>query len=192
MNHTTIEPALCALIATLTGLDPAYVVFQNAAQPTGWRQRVTLSWVALQGVGTDESRWVYAANANPLLEMTPTVEGPRAATLQLSFDSTDQRPGYTGHHLAELVRTRLMRPSALATLAAADLALGRIGDILTADYKADGRWISRCVLDVRLNGKASEADLDGRTSYIATVQATATVTRPDGATLDTDLQPTLS
>jgi hypothetical protein len=192
VNHTLIEPALCSLASAITGVDAGLCVFQNAARPRHNGTLVTLSWVSIESVGTDEQEWTYAANADPLLEMTPTVQGPRAATLQLSIESTDQRPGYTAHALADKARTRLFWPSSLEALSDVDLALASIGNVVTADYKVDGRWLSRCTLDVRLNGIASEADLNGRTSYIATVEATATIRSPNGTALDIDIQPSLS
>lgn len=189
MNHTTIEPALCALAAAITGVNVAFCVFQNAPRPRHDGQLVTLSWVSIESVGTDEQSWEYASNADPLLEMTPSVQGPRAATLQFSIESTDQRAGYTAHALADRARTRLMWPSSLDALSAVDLALAGIGNVVTTDSRADGRWLSRCTLDVRLNGIARESDLGARTSYIATVEATATITRPNGVAIDTDIQP---
>ena len=192
MNHATIEPALCSLASAITGVESALCVFQNAKRPVHNGTLVTLSWVGIRGVGTDETEWTYAANADPLLEMTPTVKGQRGATLQVTIESTDQRPGYTAHAIADRARTRLYRPSSLDALAAVDLALATVGDTITTDSKVDGRWISRCTFDVRLNGLASEADLDGRVPYIAEVVATATITRPDGTSIDTDIQPSLS
>lgn len=191
MNLDVIEPALAALAATLTGVDARLCVWENAVRPAYQSALVLLSWVSTQGVGVDEEKWAYAANADPLLEMTPTVEGPRFAVVQLSIESIDQRPGYTARHLAERARTRLQWPSSLATLRAADLALAGVGAVIKADYRgSNDRWISRALLEMRLNAKATDADLAGRTSYIATVQAAATFTRPDGTSVDIDLQPT--
>jgi hypothetical protein len=101
-------------------------------------------------------------------------------------------PGYTAHALADKARTRLFWPSSLEALSDVDLALASIGNVVTADYKVDGRWLSRCTFDVRLNGQAREADLNGRTSYIATVEATATIRSPNGTAIDIDIQPSLS
>lgn len=190
MDLARIEPALAALAATLTDVEASCCVWQNAVRPRHNGRLVTLSWVSSVGVGVDETKWAYAANANPLLEMTPTIEGPRFAVLQVAVESLDQRPGYTARHLAERARTRLQWPSSLAALKAVDLALAGVGNVTMADYPVDGRMVSRCLMEVRLNGKAREADAAGRTSYIATVQVAATIARPDGTSVDVDLQPT--
>lgn len=189
MDLATIEPALCALAATLTGVDAAFCVFENAPRPRDAGQLVLLSWVSSTGVGTDQTRWVYAANADPLLEMTPTVEGPRFAVLQLSILTQDQRAGYTSRQLAERARTRLLWPSSLAALSAVNLALAGSPEVVKADFTRDHHVVSRSILEIKLNASAAEADTAGRNAYIARVQSTVVFSRPDGVALDTDIQP---
>lgn len=191
MDLETIEPALATLVAALTGVESGCVVWENALRPRHNGQLVVLSWVTTQGVGVDSETWTFEANADPTQEMTPTVQGARFGTLQLSVESTDQRPGYTARKIAERARTRFERQSTDDALGAVHLALAGVGAVTNADYPgSNDRMVSRCILEVRLNGRAREADTAGRTSYIATVQATAALTRPDGAALDADLQPT--
>ena len=70
------------------------------------------------------------------------------------------------------------------------MALARVGDVLAADYRVDGRMVSRALFDVALNTVVSEADTSGRTSYLASVSATATVRDPAGVAVPSPLQPT--
>lgn len=194
MNLTTIEPALRAIAASITGIALPLCVFENVPRPQSPDGRmVILSWVSRSGFGQDSARWDYAADADPLQEMTPTVHGSREARLQFAVEVTvDQRPGYSAAAIIERARTRMSRPSSLAALEAVDLALASVGPATTADYNADGRMVSRSLFELALNGVANDADADGRTSYIASVEATASVTNAGGTTLSSTVQPSLT
>lgn len=191
MNLLVIEPALCALAAAVTGIPVALCVFDNVPRPQSPDGRVVvLSWISRTGVGQDGTRWDYASNADPLEEMTPTVQGSRECVLQFAVEITaDQRSGYNAAAIIETARTRLSRPSSLAALEAAGLALATVGPGTQADFASDGRMVSRSLFELRLNAHASEADTDGRTSYIATVEATATIEGVDGVDLPVSIQP---
>ena len=189
MDLTSIEPALAALLATLSGVEATCVVWENAPRPRYNSRLALLSWVSGVGVGVDETTWDYAVAVDPLAEMTPTVTGQRKVVLQVSVESLDQRPGYTARNTLEEVRTRLQSPSALAALKAVGLAFASSGNVTPADYRVDGRWLSRSVLDVRLNALSRITDTAGRTSYLATIGAVPTITRPDGAAVDPDIAP---
>ena len=64
---------------------------------------VLLSWVSRGGVGVDAASWTYAEDADPLLEMTPTVTGAREAVLQFSVEVIgDQRSGHNAAALTEV------------------------------------------------------------------------------------------
>lgn len=191
MNLLVIEPALCALASSITGITAACCVFENAPRPQSPDGRfVILSWISRTGVGQDGTRWDYAADADPLEEMTPTVQGSREAVLQFAVEITaDQRAGYNAAAILETARTRLSRPSSLAALEAAGLALATVGPGTQADYAGDQRMVSRSLFELRLNAHASEADTAGRTSYIATVDAEATIEGVDGTDLPVNIQP---
>ena len=185
MNLATIEPALCTLVASLLGLtgsDAACVQFENAPRVRNNGVAVLLSWVSTGNVGasSDEERWSYTADADPLQEMRVTVSGPRALRLQVAVETLDQRPGHTARYVAERARARFAWPSSRAALAVVALAFVRVSDVTTADYRVDGRWMPRSLFEVAFNGAHSEEDEAARTSYIATVEVTANVTRPDG------------
>lgn len=192
MNLLVIEPALCTLAAAVTGIALPLCVFENAPRPQSPDGRmVILSWISRTGVGQDGTRWDYAADADPLEEMTPTVQGSRECVLQFAVEITaNQAPGYNAAAILETARTRLSRPSSLAALEAVNLALATIGPGTQADYLGDnGRMVSRSLFELRLNGHASEADPAGRTAYVATVVATGEVEQIDGTTLPDNIQP---
>lgn len=191
MDLATIEPALCTLAANLTGIEEACCVFANAPRPRHNGKLVLLSWVSRTGRALDGASWAYAANANPLLEMTPTAGGAREASLQFSVEVyLDHRPGHSAAALIERARTRLSWPSSLAALGAAGLALATVGAASQADYRADGRMVSRSLFEVRFNCVDFEADTAGRTSYISTATVTGTVVDVDGSDLPDSIQPT--
>lgn len=191
MDFAVIEPGLAAIASVLTGVNPLCCQWENAPRAQSDDGRlVLLSWVSISPRGTDETSWDFDAGAsNPLLEMTPTVGGQRVASWQLSIQSPDQSPGQTSRHLAERARTRLQWPSTLAGLRALGLALASAGDTTPADYPVDGRWVSRTILEVRLNASASEVDTAGRTGHIATVVLDGTVTGVTGDPIPDSLQP---
>ena len=191
MNLLVIEPALCTLAAAVTGIAAGLCVFENAPRPQSPDGRmVILSWISRTGVGQDGTRWDYASNADPLLEMTPTVQGSRECVLQFAVEITaDQRAGYNAAAILETARTRLNRPSSHAALEAVALALASIGPGTQADYLSDSRMVSRSLFELRLNAHASESDPAGRTAYVATVVATGEVEQIDGTTLPDNIQP---
>lgn len=192
MDLATIEPALCTLAAAVTGIAAGCCVFENAPRPQSPDGRmVLLSWVSRGGVGVDAASWTYAEDADPLLEMTPTVTGAREAALQFSVEVIgDQRSGHNAAALTEAARTRIMWPSSLAALEAVGLAVATIGAATQADYPADARMVSRSLFEVRFNAVAVDTDTAGRTSYIATATVSGSVLEPSGSAVPTTIQPT--
>lgn len=189
MDLSVVEPALLALLARLTGVEPACCVLENAPRPRTNGALVLLSLVSLTTVGDDSAAWTFTAHADPLQEMVPRAEGWREAVYQVAVETAvDQRPATSARQLAERCRTRLRWESAGAELNAAGCALATVGPATIADYPADGRLVSRVLFEVRLNGYASEADAAGATSYIATVDVEGAVERPDGTPLPATLQ----
>lgn len=182
MDLATIEPGLLDWAAAVTGVERACVQWENEGRVADNGRLCLLSWVSTVGLGTDDVRWVYAENANPLQEMTPVVEGPRTCVLQLSVECLDQRSGYTARAALEGARARIQAPSSLARLKALDLGYADVGPVLNADYPVDDHYVSRCTCDVTLNATGRFTDTAGRTSYIATVEVAATLTHPDNAT----------
>lgn len=191
MDRATAEAALVTWAALVTGVEATCVQWENA----GPRVRhngalVLLSEVSFTEVGTDGARWAYASNADPLLEMTPAASGGRLWTVQVSVEVHDQRAATSARAVTDVAHVRASWPRARAVLTAADVAIASLGPTRSADYRVDGRVVSRALFELRLNTRVSAADTAGRTSYIATVGATATVVDPAGATLPSAIQPT--
>lgn len=189
LARSTAEPALQAWAALVTGADAAVVQWENAPRVRHNGTLVLLSEVSLVEVGADFAAWEYAAADNPLDEMTPTAEGSRLWTVQVSVEVHDQRAATSARHVAQTAAARALWPRARAVLTAAGLALAKVGPVTRADYKVDGRVVSRALFEVLLNTTVAESDTAGRTSYIATVTATATVRDPGGTALPSALQP---
>jgi hypothetical protein len=122
--------------------------------------------------------------------MTPTVGGDRIAVLQIAVETT---ASWTAAEIAaNRARTLLRAPSSLAALRAVGLALATVGPTTRAPYTADNRRVARSLFEVRLNAVDEQADTDGRTSYIATVEVTGAVVDPAGTDLPDSIQPTIT
>lgn len=189
MDLAAIEPGLLAWASALTGVELACCLWENAPRVQHNGQLVLLRWVSEVGVGVDAIDYAYAPNADPLLEMTPTVSGNRVVVVQLDVEVHDQSSGVNAHALASRARTRLRWPSSLDALEALDLALVGAEQIVVTDYELDGRFVSRRTMDVRLNASSRETDSAGAVPYIATVTTTATITHPDGTAVPVSIAP---
>ena len=190
LDRATAEAALVAWAALVTGADPAVCVWENAVRPRHNGVLVLLSEVSLTEVGADAAGWAFASNADPLQEMTPVAQGSRLWVVQVSVEVHDQRAGTSARAVAQRAAARAAWPRARAILTAAGCAVAGGGPTRTADYRVDGRVVSRELFELRLNATVSEADASGRTSYIASVSATAVVTDAAGNALPDALQPT--
>lgn len=183
MDLAVLEPALLAWASALTGVPLAVCRWANAPRVQHSGRLVLLSWVSSVAVGTDAAQYDYAPAVDPLHEMTPTVTGNRLVVVQLDVEVHDQTSGASAQAAIDRARVRLLAPSTLALLE--DVGLALAGPVQTAvtDYEVDGRQVSRRTMDVRLHGVAIEADLAGRTSYIATVGTVADLTPPVAASI---------
>jgi|GEM_PF-6952571 len=176
MDFAALAPGLLDVAASLTGVPRTCCQWQNEPRVQHNGSLVLLRHVSEVSVGVDAVDYAFAANADPLLEMTPTVSGNRVLVVQIDVEVHNQLPGVNAHALVSRARTRLRWPSTLAALEALGLALVGAEQVVVTDYEDDnGRMISRRSMDVRFNAVATEVDLDGRTSYIATVGTIATM-----------------
>jgi len=182
LDFETIQTALKSLIATLLGMNAAMVMFDNEPRVsgTGHAARAVCSWVSGVGVGQDEERQEDNAAAIPEANLDVTTVGNRVLVLQVGIETLDQRPQAPhAFALAEQLRTRLRRASAGAALEAANLGLAGVGAVTRADYKsANGQWIARALVELRLN--ATALDTDDAVPSIETATGTATFTDPAG------------
>lgn len=187
MDLATIEPGLCAWVASLTGITAALVTFENAPRPQFTSGgRALLSWVSMVAKDTPGVEWDYedqGEEGDALDEMTPTVTGDRVLVLQVGVETIDHRPGYSASVLAQRLVDRAHAPSSDAALEALNLGLADVGAPQRADYPADGRMVSRAVVEVRFNASFAFTDTDGRTASITSVEVGATVTGANGSAL---------
>lgn len=189
MDFAAIGPGLLDWAAALTGVERTCCQWENDPRVRHNGQLVILRWVSEAGVGEDSETYDFTENADPLLEMVPTVSGHRVVVVQLDVEVHDQRAAVNAHAIASRARTRLQFPSTLAMLEALELAVVRAEQVVVTDYEEDGRVVSRRTMDIRLNAVSSEADPAGATSYIATVETVAAVIRPDGSAVAASIQP---
>lgn len=189
MDLSVIGPGLLAIAASLTGVEASCCQWENDPRVAHNGSLVLLRWVSEVGVGEDDVSYAYAANADPLLEMTPTVTGNRVVVVQLDIEVHNQAAAVNAHAIASRARTRLQWPSIQAALEALGLALVGAEQVVVTDYELDGHVVSRRTMDIRLNALSTETDTAGATSYIATVTAVPTITHPDGSAVDPDIAP---
>ena len=184
MDLETIEPGLCAWVAALTGVAPACATFENAPRPQAVAPgRALLSWVSMPSKGTPGVVWDYDAEAgevDALTEMVPTVLGDRLLVLQVGVESIDHRPAYSSSALAQRLADRARAPSSDVALEVLNLGLADVGTPTRADYPADGRMVSRAIVEIRFNASFAYNDTAGATSSIDSVTVDATVTGSDG------------
>lgn len=191
MDFDAINPALCTLASRLTGIDAACCVFEDAPRPRSNNALVILSWVTPGApVGMDSTQWDFAADPDPLLEMTPTTGGPRTASLQFAVESlADWR---VADRAVNRARTLFRSPYALAALVAVGLALATVGATTKANYSDQNRMVSRSLFEVTFNAVDTQVDADSVTSYIATATIEGALITPDGVPLPATIQPTVT
>lgn len=187
MDFEALQTALAALIlALLSDVTNVAVQWENEPRKMAIGPNVLLSWVSGAGVGVDEVRWEDTGAAVPNPDLEPTAVGARRLVLQVAPETTaNQKPGAPhARAVAEKLRTRLLgRTSAKAALRAANLGLVGVGDVTPADYEADQRMVSRCVIEVTLNATSFDRDAAGAASSIATVEVTSEVSDVGGTLL---------
>lgn len=188
MDFVVIESGLPAWVQLLTGIAVGVITWENAPRSAHEGARVLLSWVETHGVGIDEQRWDFDAEALPLEQMVPAVHGVRSAVLQVLVEVHEQRPGHTARAVLEGMRTRMRMQGSLDALRAIGLGLADTpGNVVKLDAPSGGRIISRAALDVRFNATDSVTDDGGKTSYIDSVETVTDVRRPDGTALPPSL-----
>lgn len=186
MDLADIEPGLATWVAARTGIAAAVCTWENAVRPHFVSTRALLSWVSMPSKGTPGVVWDYdeaAGEVDALTEMVPTVMGDRLLVLQVGVESIDQRPGYSASVLAQRLCDRAHAPSSDVALETLNLGLADVGAPQRADYAADGRMISRAVVEIRFNASFAHIDTDGTTSSIESVEVNATVTGSNGSPL---------
>lgn len=185
MNFETLQPLLVAWVKSLTETDVA--LFENEPRPRHNGTLVLLSWVSIVTRGIEDQRYEVADVPIPESNLTPQTIGLRSATLQISIETLDQRPGAPNAvALAERFRSRVRKPSSLALLEEMNLGLINVGAARKADYKVDQRWISRQLVEVGFNATAFETDT--AITSIERAKVTSTIQNAAGDALPPSLQ----
>lgn len=190
MKLADVQPALKAWVAILSGVDPAFVVFENEPRPRTNGTLALLSWVSDAAVGVDENRYEDSGAAAPDGNLLPVSVGDRLVALQVGFETTDQRPDApNARACAVRMRDRIRLRSSLSRIA--DMNLGLVGTdpIVQADYRAEQRMVARAVLGLRFNATSYERDdAAGIVGQIESVDVTSQLADVDGAQLPAALQ----
>lgn len=163
-------------------------------QPRGYQApqehaTVRLRVTSVQPVGVDETRTVIddtKLTTNPPVEVEPSQVGLEITTLQIQVEAQEHRANTRARHFLKRIKTRLRRPSSLATLRDVNTSLIDIGVITVLDLVQDIRARSLATMDVRLHTGVDERDdAFGRIDRLG---ITANVTDASGATVATVTQ----
>jgi hypothetical protein len=184
MNLVQVESALKLWVAALTGVAIGFVVFEGAPQPRTNGRLVTLSWVSMPTVGTDEVRYANDGSVLPPdANLTPMVVSLSKCTLQVTFDVNDNRPEAPhAFGLARLMLNRVRRPSSLAALRAVNLGFVGTTGPTNADSDTDDHNVSRAVLEVMMNASNLDRDESNPIGSVESIDLTSNTVDDEGGT----------
>lgn len=171
MNVETIETALATAVASCTGIDDVRWVTQTVQMRSPTGLSIDLRRSPLEGVGHEERRRV-ASGTGPTLAWNATQVGQRVMRVTVRAESTQNTP-YTAMDALAKLRTRLYRPAILSDLRDAGLALQSVGPIADYDASSAGRSLAAAACELVFN--VADTFDDATDSWIATVNATATI-----------------
>lgn len=157
MDWTAIKAGLKSLVAQVSGLSEAGVVeWSDSPESATWRPspRVTLSARSVVGRGQDGVR-ISSPDDNG--DRTATLVGARSFTLVVKVES-DDAVNADAKIYADRVRVRLKRKASLSALRGLGLAFVHVESTVDQELVTQGRKLSVCVTDIRLN--AAENDVD--------------------------------
>ena len=189
MDFVALQAALLALVQRL-------VVPELEAKRVQWLEeprkqipgaRVFLNITSSSGLGVDDVRTTEGVTVGGELERT--VQGLRLFTLSLQCETESQAPAGAARSTVERLRTRLRRPSTLAALKGAGLALVRLEATQTLDYDWHDRRMSRAAMDAIFATTSNDGTLPAdAVTYIERVLVTSSITAPSGALAPAGLQ----
>lgn len=130
--------------------------------------------VSVVSVGEDEERSeavpddATGADAPWAGKVRRVVVGDRVVTFQLAYDSLENTDRAWAWSAVERIRTRLRRESSHAELEAVDAAINQIGPAVQANFKFEGRIVSRVLFTLVLNVHAEDVETDptGRIKHV--------------------------
>ena len=194
MNWQTLREAIRDAVVAATGLPDTDVVWQGTREATGWHSWpnatglppaiAELSLRQLGAMGWDEVRKTYSDSPSP--NRTVALVGNRRLQLAVRIESQRQDDGQDAvGALSGLLRTRVYRPSILAALHAAGLAVATVRDTIERDFVDDqDRTISVGITEILIF--AAENDSDAPETGEGWIDA-ARVASEDGAEVELDV-----
>lgn len=163
------------------------VIWQNEMRPRTNVPLAVLSWVSSVPVGVDETRWsIDGTVVAPGLNATAQTIAQRVMTLQVGFEAFEQLDAVNSRQYAESFRERVFSQSSIDTLVASSLGVVDATPAQQSDYRDgsnNGRWISRALVEVRINVASLTTDRASQRGTIDHAQITSQLTDPSGALL---------
>lgn len=192
MNWSTIREAIRQAVISSTGVTDTQ--WMNSSDAGQWRATPHIDLVlrSPQAVGMDETRYTFDV-ANDVL--VPSRCGTRRFTVTVRIEAESQYGAEEAiGSLANLLRTRLFRPSILDTLrSTANTTLSSMLQTTDADFIADGRYISLSLTDIVFLAAENDTDTTDAGDYIKTVQVSSdTVKNVDGSDIDPQIALTIT
>ena len=174
IDYPTIRPALISLIEDLVpvGLSlgiTSNVVWEDQGQLYG-KSQYRLKIGSPTSIGTDWTKY----ESNSTGGLTATLKGVRQFTLSISFETISQEDDEFAPYVLDLVRTRLKRDSSLKALAAVNLSIASLKDVIEVPLTDGDHVWSKYVLDIRFNTSATEVDGSYDGSWIESVEGNMT------------------
>lgn len=142
-------------------------------EPSKMRGKITINLERspMTVVGSDERRRAYDAADG----LVATQVSARQFRVVLRCESDKGTPSDTTYvdsaDILGLLQTRIRRPSIIADLRAASMALSSVGPATRVEYRSDGRAISAAVVELVL--LIHDADVDGSDDWFNSVEATS-------------------
>ncbi len=175
MNVEAIETAIKAVVADCSGVtDVRWQTEQSA-----WRNGITINLKRspLARVGRDERRRVVADGAS--VTWPATQVGQRVLRVTVRAES-DRTTPLTGMDALARLGIAIYRPSTLATLRAAGLALSSVSGV--TDYEASVRERALACAACELVFNVADTLADGNDEWFERVSARVDLSTPDSTT----------
>lgn len=177
MNLATIRPGLATLIASMSGLT---TVWEDAARPFGMTAPsvpafVMLSTVSLIGLGRDECRTAFDADAPLNEELSDTFVGQRTWVVQVRVESEVQTDSGNADTYLEQIREQIRFTRNRATLDAVNVAYQSASQRVNLSQVIDGRMRSIVAADFTFTVATTTTDLNAY-GYVATATLVSEIT----------------
>lgn len=191
-----LNPALLSLIGRI-GVEDGFQV-EHADRPrklvsTQHKRTITLKVVSVIGLGDDEERretvadGATGADAPWAGKLRVTSVGHRRVTYQITCDALENTDTGWAWATIERIRTRLRRESSRQELRNVEAAISRIGAGVEANFKFEGRIVSRVLLELALNVWVSDIE-DDPTGWVEFVIVDSEPSDLDGTLLPASLR----